>query len=289
MTPSSGRPPMETGQAQWDRVAAGWKTWWPTIEEAAQGVSERLLALAGVGPGQRVLDLATGIGEPALLAVRRVGEAGTVVATDLSAAMLGIARERATRMGSDRVALLQADAGRLPFADGSFDAVLCRWGVMSLPDPPQVLAGLRRLLAPGGAFATAIWVEGERGRPLASLAEALAREMSGEPQAAPAAAPPGSSRQALVDALAGAGFEAVRTGTLALTLTWESADACARYLLDVSPDLAERLGNRSPGQRRAYLQGLAERLAPWVAADGRVRVPNLTICAGARTPHRSTR
>lgn len=248
MTLSSRPAPVEAAQAQWDRVAGGWKTWWPTIEVAAQGVSERLLALAGVVPGQRVLDLATGIGEPALLAARRIGTDGTVVASDISSAMLDIARERATRMGIAQVSFLQADATRLPFVDGSFDAVLCRWGVMSLPEPPRVLAGIRRLLSPGGAFATAIWVEGERGRPLACLAEALSREMSGEPQATPAAVRPGSSRQALLDALAGAGFEAVRTGTLALTLTWDSADACARDLLDVSPDLARQpLARATPG------------------------------------------
>ena len=89
-------------RSQWDRVAAGWQTWWRTIEDAAQPVSRRMLALAAVAPGQRVLDIATGIGEPALLAARRVGPQGRVVATDIAPAMLEIARERARSLGSRR-------------------------------------------------------------------------------------------------------------------------------------------------------------------------------------------
>lgn len=73
---------------QWDRVAAGWKKWWPTIEKGAQHVSNRLADLAEVASGQRVLDIATGIGEPALLAASRVGSAGRVVGTDVSTQML---------------------------------------------------------------------------------------------------------------------------------------------------------------------------------------------------------
>ncbi|QDH70338.1 class I SAM-dependent methyltransferase [Marilutibacter alkalisoli] len=125
------------------------RMWWRTIENAARCVSERMLELAEVEPGQRVLDIATGIGEPALLAASRVGSAGRVVATDISSRMLDIARERAAMSGVSNVEFRQADAGQLDFPDGSFDAVFCRWGVTSLPNPPDALAAIRRMLAPG--------------------------------------------------------------------------------------------------------------------------------------------
>jgi len=69
-----------------------------------------------------VLDIATRIGEPALLAASRVGPAGRVVATDISSQMLDIARERAAMSGLSNVEIRQADAGQLDFPDGSFDA-----------------------------------------------------------------------------------------------------------------------------------------------------------------------
>ncbi len=79
----------------WDAVASGWKQWWKTIEQGAQPVSDRLVALAKIQPGHWVLDVATGIGEPAITAARIVGPTGRVVGIDQAPRMLAIARERA--------------------------------------------------------------------------------------------------------------------------------------------------------------------------------------------------
>ncbi len=117
----------EEQRQQWNSVATGWKKWWRAIEGGAQHVSQRMIELAEVKPGQRVLDIATGIGEPALLAASRVGTAGRVVATDLSPQMLDIARERANALGLTNVGFMESDVEALNFPDGSFDAILCRW------------------------------------------------------------------------------------------------------------------------------------------------------------------
>ncbi len=77
----------------WDAAAAGWKKWWPVFERAAQHVSDRLADLAGVKPGSRVLDIATGIGEPAITVAHRAGTSGRVIAIDQSAGMLAVARQ----------------------------------------------------------------------------------------------------------------------------------------------------------------------------------------------------
>jgi ubiquinone/menaquinone biosynthesis C-methylase UbiE len=267
----------------WDGVAAGWKKWWPTIENGAQCVSERMIELAEVEPGQRVLDIATGIGEPALLAASRVGPAGRVVATDLSPQMLEIARERATALGLANVEFMEADAGRLDFPDGSFDAILCRWGVTSLPNPPDTLVAIRRMLVTNGAFATAVWETGSKGRPLASLATAVAREMFDLPPPPPEApSTPGSARNALEQQMISAGYKDVRAEEMALTLEFPSTDACTQYLMDVSPELAALFSDRSSGQQTDYRQRLAEKLGRYVMVDGGVRIPNVTICAVGR-------
>ena len=93
----------------WDAAAAGWKKWWPVFERSAQPVSDRLVDLASVGPGARVLDIATGNGEPALTAARRVGAGGRVIATDQSTGMLAIARARAASMGVTNVEFREVD------------------------------------------------------------------------------------------------------------------------------------------------------------------------------------
>jgi ubiquinone/menaquinone biosynthesis C-methylase UbiE len=273
----------EEQRQQWDGVAAGWKKWWRTIENGAQHVSRRMVELAEIETGQRVLDIATGIGEPALLAASRVGPAGRVVATDLSSRMLDIARERAVALGLTNVQFMEADAARLDFPDGSFDAILCRWGVTSLPNPLDTLVAIRRMLAPNGSFCTAVWDAGPRGRPLASLAAAVAREMFELPSPRPEAPSlPGSAGDALEKEMIQAGFTDVRTEEMTLTLEFPSTEDCTQYLMDVSPELAALFSDSSSGQRADYRQRLAENLGQFVMVDGSVRIQNVTICAAGR-------
>ena len=94
----------------WDSVAAGWQKWWKTIENGAHEVSDKLVELAEIKAGQRVLDIATGIGEPAITAGKIVGQKGHVTATDISAEMLSIGEQRARSLGiQDTMEFVQSD------------------------------------------------------------------------------------------------------------------------------------------------------------------------------------
>src|SRR5271166_1993459 len=143
-------------KAAWDDSAEGWKRWWPTFERAAQTVNDRLVALAAVHAGDRVLDIATGSGEPALTAARVVGQAGRVVAVDMSPGMLAIARERIDAAGLKNVELVESDAESLRLDPHSFDAALCRWGLMFMPDLDGLTRAIHRALKPRAKFATAV-------------------------------------------------------------------------------------------------------------------------------------
>lgn len=273
----------EQQRQQWDSVATGWKKWWLTIENGAQYVSRRMIELAEVEAGHRVLDIATGIGEPALLAASRVGPAGRVVATDLSPHMLDIARERAMALGLTNVEFMEADAERLDFPDGSFDAILWRWGLTDLPQPLNTLVAIRRMLAANGSFVTAVWDAGPKARPLASVAATVAREMFDLPS--PEAEGPSSSEpveHALAKELMHAGFSDVRTEALTLTLEFASTEDCTQYLTDVSPVFADLLSGKSAVQQAEYRHRLAGKLQQYVTAEGGVRIPNVTICAVGR-------
>ena len=84
---------------EWNSVAPAWQKWWKTIERGTEGVSRRLVELAKIKPGSRVLDIATGMGEPALTAANLVGKSGHVLATDISLQMLSVAKQRAISFG----------------------------------------------------------------------------------------------------------------------------------------------------------------------------------------------
>src|SRR5271166_1589421 len=90
-------------RSSWDAAAAGWEKWWPLFENCAQPVSTRLVELARIKAGDRVLDIATGTGEPAVTAARKVGANGRVIGVDHSAGMLDVARRRAASLGLSNV------------------------------------------------------------------------------------------------------------------------------------------------------------------------------------------
>ena len=143
----------------WDSAAVGWMQWSEFNDRADRHISERLVELAGVQPGSRVLDVAAGYGEPALTAARTAGPDGRVVATDISAEMLAFGRERAAAAGLDNVEFVESDASSLDFPPASFDAAVSRWGIIFEPDAEAAAARIRGFLKPGARMAISSWGE----------------------------------------------------------------------------------------------------------------------------------
>ena len=162
-------------RATWTATAPGWRKHDDLISSGVAPVAERLLELAGIGEGTRLLDLASGTGEPALTAAKRVGSSGFVLGTDLVDDMLAFAREKAQRDGLSNVEFRCVDAEALDVDAGSFDAVTCRWGLMFMPDPVAALRRARAALREGGRVAVATWAEPAR-NPFAALPLSIVRK-----------------------------------------------------------------------------------------------------------------
>jgi SAM-dependent methyltransferase len=126
-------------------------------------LSERMLDLAGIGPGSRVLDLATGAGEPALRAARRVSPEGLVVGLELDDGVLAIAREKAGQGGVANLDLRSGDATvAVEVPSNSFHAVTVRWGLMYMSAPVAALVNAHKALLPTGVLVAALWAEPDR-------------------------------------------------------------------------------------------------------------------------------
>jgi len=268
---------------QWDAAAAGWSKWWETIEKGAQHVSDRLLELAEVQPGHHVLDVATGIGEPCLTAARRVGATGKVTGTDQSQQMLAIARERAKDLGLTNVELREMDAETLDLPEQSFDAVLCRWGLMFLPNLAKALSGIHRVLSPSGRFAATVWGD-PQAVPMLSLPMGVVRRMVDVP--APPTGAPGPFSLAdvatLEQAFTQAGFTDVSSERLNVSFEYPSGEAYKSLTQDVAAPIAAMLADKPDALREQVWQAIASAAGQYAAADGTIRMDNQAICVSGR-------
>ena len=268
-------------KAAWDDTADGWKRWWPTFERAAQTVNDRLVELAAVRAGDRVLDIATGSGEPALTAARVVGPSGRVVAVDMSPGMLAIARERILAAGLKNVELVESDAESLRLDAHSFDAAVCRWGLMFMPDLDGLVRGLHRALKPDGRFATAVWSDAGK-VPMCGLARDAIRRITGIVPPPNAPDPTKLADTSILErALTSAGFRNVTIERMIVTFEFPSPDAFADFrgriggtratLAKMPADIARQVRDAVVAAAREY-----------AAASGVVRLSNETICFSAR-------
>jgi SAM-dependent methyltransferase len=149
--------------AQWD---TDWAERWMRSQAKPSDVygaaTERMLDLADLCTGNRVLDVAAGTGEQTLLAAQRVGPSGYVLATDISTDMLNIAADAVRRAGLTNVGTRVMDGENLDLEADSFDAVICRLGLMLFSDPPKALRGMRRVVRPGGKVAALVFSAAEK-------------------------------------------------------------------------------------------------------------------------------
>jgi SAM-dependent methyltransferase len=266
----------------WGTVAAGWDKWWGTFERAAQPVSDRLVALADLQPGQNVLDIATGIGEPAVSAARAVGSRGRVVAIDLAPEMLAMARARASSLGLGNLEFHQTDAESLGFAARTFDAALCRWGLMFLPNLNGTLQSARGLLRAGGRFATAAWGPAAKAPMISLSTTVLTERLPIEQPASPLGpfrfAEPGT----LAGALEAAGFTDVVCERFPIVFEFASPEAYTRFRRDITT-MSAALSAQYPAERIAEAwQAVTEAARRYAGTDGRVRMDNEIVCAAGR-------
>jgi ubiquinone/menaquinone biosynthesis C-methylase UbiE len=146
---------------EWRESAPFWQKHIGTIRTMFSPVTQALIDEGGIIAGHSVLDVAGGAGEPSLTIAEIVGPTGSVTFTDAIAEMVVAAKSEGQRRGLTNVVFRQCAADSLPFANKSFDAVVCRLGVMFFPDPLAALREMLRVTKSGGTISLAVWDKSE--------------------------------------------------------------------------------------------------------------------------------
>jgi enediyne biosynthesis protein CalE5 len=238
----------EAQHKHWDSAAVGWMDWSAFNDGADRHISERLVELAGVRAGSRVLDVAAGYGEPALTAARRTGPEGSVVATDISAEMLAFGRERAATAALANVEFIESDASSLDFPPESFDAAVSRWGLIFEPDAEAAAGRIRGFLRPGARIAISSWGEPDQ-VPFLSIPMRTTRELLDVPPP-PAGTPGPLSRPtpaAIGGLLEGGGFADVAVEQDEVTYEFDSPEHFTAYIRAIAAPIRAMI-ERHPGE-----------------------------------------
>ena len=275
----------EQQRANWDGLSAGWLSVVDQFERGAAAVTARLLELGGVRPGLTVLDVGSGIGEPALSAARAVGPTGRVVGVDLAPEMVAIARRRARGLGN--VEFVVGDVESLALPAGEFDAALSRWGLMFAPDRAAAFRSLAAVLKPGGVLAAAAWGPPETAPMLSLGFQVLARQLE---LPAPPPGTPGPFSMAdpgeVSAELSAAGFAGVSATWFDVEFVLDSRETFVEFNKAVTPPFLRRLLRERFGaddDPRPWA-AVAERADGYRRADGRIALPSRALCLRATKP-----
>lgn len=147
-----------TQRQSWNKFSGGWQKWDPFIQKWMGPVGKAIIEKAELKEGDRVLDTATGTGEPGLSAAKLVGS-GEVVGTDVAEEMVVFAEENAKTQGIKNFSAVAAATSELPFEDNSFDAAISRFGVIFAPDVTADIKEIMRVVKPGGKISAGAWAE----------------------------------------------------------------------------------------------------------------------------------
>jgi SAM-dependent methyltransferase len=252
-----------------EKTVAAWRKWHKQIATLTRGATEAILEAAQLRPGMGVLDLACGVGDPALSIAARVAPSGRVTATDLGPGMMSLAEALARKKGLTNIEFREASAESLPFADASFDVLTCRFGIMFFPDLAKALRECLRVLKPGGRAAFVAW--GKKEQPFfATTAGIVLKHLPVPP---PPPDPDGPSlfmfgeRDRLRRALQSAGFTSVHEEDRVIPGRWSGSEeeyweqftevaAPFRLLLDqLGPDQRARARSESLLAVRKFRSG----------------------------------
>jgi ubiquinone/menaquinone biosynthesis C-methylase UbiE len=266
----------------WANVAPAWADYADDVDRRAAGLTQQLLTSADVGPGQTVLELASGPGGAGLAAAIAVGDRGHVVISDVVPEMVAAAAARARDRGLGNVSTAVLDLESIDRPAGAFDAVICQEGLMFAVEPDRALGEIRRVLRPGGRLAVSVWGPRTANPWLGIVADAVSDILGSE---VPPPGMPGpfalADEDHLVALVHDAGFDAITTERVDVPLRSPSFESWWGRTTAVAGPLAGAIAMLDDGARATLLHRLRVEVASYASEAG-IHLPGLAILLSAQ-------
>lgn len=273
-----------TTRAQWENAAEPWHRWGPFLGEWLGPATERMLDLAGVQSGSRVLDVAAGAGEQTLRTAQRVGAAGHVLATDISPAILEYAAAAAREAGLSQVATRELDGEMLDVLPAeSFDAVISRVGLIYFPDQQRALAGMKHALRLGGRIGAIVYSTPEKNA-FFSIPVSIIRRRAKLPPPLPGQPGPFSlgADGALAAVLERAGLRDVIVEKMEAPVRLPSAAECVRFERESFGALHQMMATLSDNERADTWREIESELKKFEGPGGFVGPCEMLVAVGVK-------
>lgn len=266
----------------WEASASGWAKWEGIFSRGLDPATNTMLDMAGIGPGLRVLDLASGAGHQTLLAARRVGSSGEVTAIDISEKMLEHVRRNADAAGLKNVSTIASPAEQLPASDTPYDAGICRLGLMLFPDSASAVNAVRNLLKKSGRFAGLVFTTPTNNPFMAQPMSILLRHAGKQP---PAPGQPGifslGQAGAFEDLFRNNGFADVQSQIVRSPLNLPTAEDALQMIQQAFGAYRAVIADLSADDQAAAWSEVLECLKQFESKDGFETKFEFVIASGA--------
>ena len=269
--------------AEWQKAAEGWHRWIPFVSQWLGPVTELMLDLAAIVPGDQVLDLAAGDGDQTLAAARRLGPTGYVLATDLAPNLGAFAAQSARASGLENVEARVMDGENLELEDIAFDAVISRLGLMYFPNLQRSLREIRRVLKPGGRVSLIVFSTPER-NPFFFIPVSIIRRNAQLPTPSPGQPGPFSlgAPGVLREALREGGFRDVKTRLVSAPVRMASGAECLRWRQETSGTLQQMLAGLDDSRREDIWQEIGSEFKKFEGTNGFESPCELLVAVGMK-------
>jgi len=272
-----------TTRDQWQAAAEPWHRWSPTLKLWLGKATDKMLEMASVTVGDRVLDVAAGAGEQSITTAKKVGTSGYVLATDIASNILEFAQQMATLAGLNNIETQVMDGENLTLPDATFDAVISRVGLIYFPDQQRALKEMLRVLKPGGKVAAIVYSTPEKNKffsvPVSIIRNRakLAPPLPGQP------GPFSLGAEGIIErAFSQAGFKNVKSELVDSPLLLPSAKECVRFEKESFGALHQMMSTLSDGEKDSVWNEIEEELTKFESKNGFAGPCEMVVAVGEK-------